>query len=149
MEKILNEAMAAARLAGQAIKKLREDNNFKSYIKNGHELVTTADILSDNIIRAELSKAYPNHKFISEEGETESDFKVQEPTWIIDPIDGTVGYANNHYQAAVSIAFAEEGKVKVGVVYNPFLEEMFYAMEGKGAFLNHNRIFASNVSTLK
>ena len=74
---------------------------------------------------------------------------IQEPTWIVDPIDGTVGYANDHYQVAVSIAFAVDNKVRVGVVYNPFLEELFYAVENLGAFLNDKPINAKAVNSLK
>lgn len=74
---------------------------------------------------------------------------MQAPTWIIDPIDGTVGYANYHYQVAVSIAYAINYTVRHGVVYNPFLDEIYYASENSGAFLNGNKIMVKNVSELK
>lgn len=149
MDKILSEAIRVAKLAGLRIKELRENNSYNEYLKNGHELVTTADIISDNIIKSEILKVFPDHKFISEESEIENDFAIKEPTWIIDPIDGTVGYANNHYQVAISIAFAINNKVQVGVVHNPFLEETFYAVRGKGAFLNNHKIQSKRINTLK
>lgn len=149
MEKILSEAIRVAKIAGQKIKELRENSGYKEYIKNGHELVTTADLISDNIIKTELSKAFPEHKFISEESNIENSFIIKEPTWIIDPIDGTVGYANDHYQVAISIAFAVNNEVEVGVVHNPFLDETFYAVRGKGAFLNNHIIKFKPVNELK
>ncbi|MBL4938542.1 inositol monophosphatase [Clostridium sp. YIM B02515] len=149
MEKILSEATRVARLAGKRIKELRENSGYKEYLKNGHELVTTADLISEDIIKTELSKAFPEHKFISEESDTENSFMIKEPTWIIDPIDGTVGYANDHYQVAISIAFAVNNEVEVGVVHNPFLNETFYAVKGKGAFLNNHSIKFKPVKELK
>lgn len=92
---------------------------------------------------------FPDHRIISEEEYKQNDLSIHKPTWIIDPIDGTVGYANNHYQVAVSIAFAVENKVRVGVVYNPFLDEMFHASEGTGAFLNNRPIEVKDVEDLK
>lgn len=148
MDKILKEAIRAAKLAGLKIKELRENNSYDEYLKNGHELVTTADLISDNIIKTEILKVFPEHRFISEESDMENGLIINEPTWIIDPIDGTVGYANNHYQVAISIAFAVNNIVEAGVVHNPFLDETFYAVRGKGAFLNNNRIQTKTVNSL-
>ena len=58
------------------------------------------------------------------------------PVWIVDPIDGTVNYAHGHIQSAVSIAYCENGQITLGVVYNPFTDELFSAELGKGAMLN-------------
>lgn len=149
MDRILSEAIRIAKLAGLKIKELRENKSYDEYLKDGHELVTTADLISDNIIKTEIFKAFPEHKIISEESDIQNSFIIKEPTWIIDPIDGTVGYANNHYQVAISIAFAVDNMVEVGVVHNPFLDETFYAIRGKGAFLNDHKIQVKNNDTLK
>lgn len=149
MDKILEEAIHVAKLAGIKIKELRENNAFEEHLKNGYELVTTADLISDKLIKTEILKMFPNHKIISEESDIKDSFIINAPTWIIDPIDGTVGYANNQYQVAISIAYAVNGRVEVGVVHNPFLNETFYAVRGKGAFLNDKKIQARSVDTLK
>ncbi len=128
---------------------MREKNQYQESLKHGYELVTTADLISNDLIKTEISKVFPDHRFISEEDSEQKDLSIQQPTWIIDPIDGTVGYANDHYQVAVSIAFAVENKVRVGVVYNPFLDEMFYGSEGCGAFLNNKPIRVKDVHDLK
>lgn len=149
MELVKSEAIRIAMLAGKKIKDLRVNNSYQESIKHGYELVTTADIVSNELIKTEILKTFPNHHIISEEDCEQKELSINHPTWIIDPIDGTVGYANNHYQVAVSIAFAVENKVRVGVVYNPFLEEIFYAIEGYGAFLNDKQIKVKDVYDLR
>ncbi|HJO95239.1 MAG TPA: inositol monophosphatase family protein, partial [Victivallales bacterium] len=119
--------------------------------KNGIELVTSADIMSDKLIREEIYKHYPEHKIYSEEfiqDDLSDDFFV-EPLWIIDPIDGTVNYAHGHYQVAISIAFAYGGQLKTGVVYNPFLNETFTGIRDKGSWLNGVNVNCSKTKDLK
>jgi myo-inositol-1(or 4)-monophosphatase len=147
MNELLNETIRIARLAGARIKELRDQNALTEDLKYGVELVTNADIISNDIIKSEILKLYPSHTFMSEE-DTERNEDLQKPTWIIDPIDGTVNYANGHQMAAVSIAFAEDDRVKCGVVFNPFMDELFYAAENTGAFLNCQQIHVKDVSNL-
>jgi len=148
MDVILHEAIRIAKLAGAEIKRLREIGGYSESLKDGYELLTTADLASNDIIHAEINKLFPEHDIFSEEDEQKT-HTLQHPTWIVDPIDGTVGYANGHYQVAVSIAYADNYKVRHGVVYNPFLDELFYASKGSGAFLNGNRISAKDTAELK
>jgi myo-inositol-1(or 4)-monophosphatase len=147
MTELLNHAIRISKLAGAKIKELRETNAFTEELKFGYELVTSADIAANDIITSEILKAYPSHRIISEEAINQS-FSLHEPTWVIDPIDGTVGFANGHYQVAVSIAFGQGGYIEAGVVYNPFLDELFYAVKGEGAFLNSKRIRVKDVTAL-
>ena len=139
MEQLLDDAIKIARLAGAKIKELRDNNALTEDLKYGLELVTNADLIANDTIKNEIWKLYPDHGILSEE-DTERNDTLEKSTWVIDPIDGTVNYANGHFMAAVSIAYAEEEKVRVGVVYNPFLNELFYAVEGNGAYLNGQRI---------
>ena len=106
--------------------------------KNEHELVTSADIAVDKYICHEINKAFPEHAIVSEETfpKTNDFDKTATSFWIIDPIDGTVNFAHKHDQSAVSIAFSQNGYIEIGMVYNPFTNEMFSASRGKGAFLN-------------
>ena len=147
MTDILENAIRIAKLAGAKIKEMRNAQSFTEQIKFGYELVTSADIAANEIIISEILKVYPSHKIISEESVNES-YSIADPAWVIDPIDGTVGYANNHYQVAVSIAFGVADSIEAGVVYNPFLDELFYAEKGKGAYLNGHRIFVKNTASL-
>lgn len=149
MELIKSEAVRIAKLAGMRIKDIRDNNTYQESTKHGYELVTTADIESNELIKNEILKTFPDHYILSEEDCEQKESSINHPTWIIDPIDGTVGYANNHYQVAVSIAFAINNKVTFGVVHNPFLEETFYAVEGHGAFLNDKQIKVKDVYDLR
>lgn len=149
IETIKTEAIRIAKVAGSKIKQLRENNQFEESLKDGYELVTTADIISSDIIKAEISRSFPEHNLISEEDSGQFSLVIEHPSWIIDPIDGTVGFANGHYQVAVSIAFAVDNKVRFGVVYNPFLDELFYASDGGGAFLNEKRIKVKEINDLR
>lgn len=147
MKETLDHAIRIARLAGATIKKMREEHAFTEQLKYGLELLTSADIASNDLIISEIRKAYPSHHIISEES-TNDRYAIDEPTWIIDPIDGTVSYANGHYQACVSIAYAERGEVVIGVVYCPFVDELFHAVKGSGSFLNGTPIHVKEVTQL-
>ncbi len=144
---ILPGAIRIAKLAGNCIKQMRDEKRVTNNLKFGYELVTSADIAANDLISAEILKTWPGHKIISEES-ANSSFAIDEPTWVVDPIDGTVSYANGQYQCAVSIAFGVAGNIEAGVVYNPFLDELFYAVKGEGAFLNDERINVKPVSVL-
>jgi myo-inositol-1(or 4)-monophosphatase len=148
LEILLQETIRIARLAGAKIKELRDSDALTEDMKGGVELVTNADLISNDTIKSEIRKLYPGHLFLSEE-DTERNYDIKKPTWIIDPIDGTVNYANSHQMACISIAFAEEDKVRAGVVYNPFMDELFCAAEGSGSFLNGKPIQVKDVAVLK
>ncbi len=147
MTETLDHAIRIAKLAGATIKQMREEHAFTEQLKYGLELLTSADIASNDLIISEIRKAYPTHHIISEESPNDS-FSIDEPTWIIDPIDGTVSYANGHYHACVSIAYAERGQVVIGVVYCPFVDELFHAVKAAGSFLNGKPIHVKEVTQL-
>ena len=151
MNSILQFAQAIAREAGQLIKDERADAALTHDYKNGDELVTNADIKADQLICGAIAKQFPDHRTLSEEASPDLGeiHKIATPLWIIDPIDGTVNYAHGHNQSAISIAYVERGQTRVGVVYNPFSEELFCAEQGKGATLNGNPISVSRETDLR
>ena len=119
--------------------------------KAPRDLVTEADIASQNAIRKVIKARYPDHFFVGEEnlgGQslTLDDLRRQQtaqPCWIVDPLDGTTNYAHGMHSFAVSVAVLSQGKVLAGAVYDPAAEEFFAATAGKGATLNQNRISTS------
>lgn len=133
---------------GKLIKELRNDNLELDYKNEGVELVTSADLRADEVIKAELSSRYPGIEIYSEESHS-NDIDFYAPLWIVDPIDGTVNYAHGHYNVAISIAFAVNGEIKLGAVYCPFIGELFSALEGAGAYLNKKRFFCSKTDDIK
>ena len=115
---------------------------FKISKKGVIDLVTEADIETEKRIIAIIQKKFPDHSILSEEsGLKRYGAKYQ---WIIDPLDGTTNFAQNVGQFAVSIAFAADGNVLVGVVLNPITGELFTAVIGEGAELNGRPIKVSN-----
>ena len=107
-----------------------------------NNLVTEADHASEKAIIDVIKLAYPEHFILSEEtGEivTDSEYK-----WIIDPIDGTVNFANGIPICCVSIGLEKAGQMLLGAVYNPLMNEMFFAEKGQGAFLNDKKISVSS-----
>ncbi len=115
---------------------------FKISNKEGiNNLVTEADHASEKAIFDVIKKDYPGHFILSEEaGEivTDSTYK-----WIIDPIDGTVNFAHGIPICCVSIAIEQDNEMIMGVVYNPFINEFYFAQKGYGATLNEKMIRVS------
>ncbi len=96
--------------------------------------VTQYDVEVQTFLINELSKKFPEAGFIGEEGDNEevkSDY-----CFIIDPIDGTTNFIYDYHHSAISVGLQYKGEMILGVVFNPYLDEMFHAEKGKGAFLN-------------
>jgi len=105
--------------------------------KNEVNLVTEVDYLSEEAIVKIIKTQFPDHGILTEEGEgkkSESAYR-----WVIDPLDGTTNYAHDFPSYCVSIALEKDGKIILGVVYDPNLDELFTAEKGKGAFLSKGR----------
>lgn len=111
------------------------------------DLVTNADFAAQEAIFQGLATAFPSHLRIGEEDGAPPAL-TQDPTWIVDSIDGTTNFVSGLPDVAVCIALAVKGRVVLGVVYNPFRNEMFHAVSGGGAYLNDNPISVSSTSSL-
>lgn len=83
------------------------------------------------------------NRFIAEESAAEN-ILTNEPTWIIDPIDGTTNFIQGFPFCCISIALAVKNELVIGIVYNPILNQLFTAQKGKGAYLNQEKINVSN-----
>lgn len=116
--------------------------------KSSQNLVTEADFASEKAITEAISREFPDHLFLREEGESTA-LGHEDHVWIIDPLDATNNYAHGIPHFSVSIAYAVKGIPVVGVVLDPVRQEEFYAMQGEGAFLNGQRISTSNRETLQ
>ncbi len=112
-----------------------------------NNLVTEADHAAEKAIIGAIKAEFPDHFILSEEvGEIVSDSNVK---WIIDPIDGTVNFASGIPLCCVSIGVEQNGEMIFGAVYNPFMNEMFFAEKGMGATLNNQRIEVSKKTQVK
>lgn len=143
---ILIFARSLAKQAGEIM--LAESRQLKLDYKQSIELVTQADIKVDQFLCEQITQHFPAQQIISEE--STPNWQVSDDSvWVIDPIDGTVNYAHQHHQSAVSIAFYEHGMAQVGVVYNPFSKELFSALKGQGAWLKQTSIQCSEKTELR
>ena len=116
--------------------------NFAIYQKTGiNNLVTEIDQASEQLIRKIINNAFPDHGIVGEE------YEIQETKtkyrWIVDPIDGTTNYAHGVPLCCVSIGLMEGEELIMGAVFNPMMNELFFAEKGKGAFLNDKKIQVS------
>lgn len=135
--------------SGGVLARTERENTLTISNKTNRDLVTSADLAVDTFLKEKILGAFPEHKILSEELAPEQTVEMLTGSlWIIDPIDGTHNYARHHYQSAVSVAYAEDGIVRYGAVYNPFLEEFFHAARGAGAFLNNHPITCSRTHSL-
>jgi len=106
-----------------------------------NNLVTEADHASEKAILELIKKEFPDHYILSEEaGEIIQDSNYK---WIIDPIDGTVNFAHGIPICCVSIAIEHRGEIILASVFNPNLNELFFAEKGEGAMLNEKTIKVS------
>ena len=115
------------------------NTDFKITNKEGiNNPVTEADHASEKAIMAIIKSKYPDHYILSEEaGKIVQDSAYK---WIIDPIDGTINFAHGIPLNCVSIAIEHEGEMIMGAVYNPHMNEFYFAEKGKGATLNDKPI---------
>ena len=110
--------------------------------KSDADFVTAVDYASQNYIKAELERYFPEAALLSEEGNNE-DFVPSEYTFVLDPVDGTTNLIHRYRQSAVSLGLVRSGVSVAGVVYNPFTNELFWAVKGEGAFCNGRRMSVS------
>jgi len=131
----------AAKESGKLMKEY-STKQFAIHSKDSlNNLVTEVDHASEKLIIGIIREQFPDHYILTEEsGDLPKDSNTK---WIIDPIDGTVNFANGIPICCVSIAVEKDGEVILGVVYNPFIGEFFFAEKGKGAFLNDEPISVS------
>lgn len=118
--------------------------------KASKDIVTTADENVEKFIINYISRLNKDVGIVSEEFNKDNitDF-FNKNTFIIDPIDGTNNFVHKVPFFGISIAYAEKGVIKAGGVYNPVIDELFIAEEGKGAFLNNKRIKVSKTEQLE
>ena len=132
MDDVLEFAADLARRAGEMIARTRAEQGLDLSYKDGAELLTSADLQADEMIRGEIEQAFPGHTILSEE--SSPDFSdtdaLRGPLWVVDPIDGTVNYAYNMHQTAVSIAFGRRGAGWGGVL--PVLRRDVYGAARRG-----------------
>ncbi len=150
LQHLLRYALRAAKEAGTLVHERRlSDESFSIDFKEKgvNNIVTEMDTAAEQLIKQILSESDIPAVFLGEE--TGGNYDLDQLTWVVDPIDGTVNYAHNIPVYCVSIAAVYRNEPIVGVIYNPNLEELFMAVIGQGAFVNGKKLIVSKTSELK
>lgn len=114
-------------------------NNIEVELKGDvANLVTNIDKNNQKYLIEELSKILPNAKFFAEEKENQ--ILDDEYTFVIDPIDGTTNFTYDYKHSAVSVGLVKNKECIMAICYNPYLNEIFMAKKGEGAYLNGKKI---------
>ncbi|WP_028783978.1 3'(2'),5'-bisphosphate nucleotidase CysQ [Thalassobacillus devorans] len=131
MQKIIEASLEA----GKEIMKIY-NTDFEVEYKEDESPLTLADQRSHEIIKEVLQTNYPDIPILSEEGKhlPYEERKQWKEFWLVDPIDGTKEFIKKNGEFTVNIALIRDGKPVMGVVYAPALDELYTAVEGKGAF---------------
>ncbi|HXR37319.1 MAG TPA: inositol monophosphatase family protein [Candidatus Binataceae bacterium] len=145
MDVIEKTALRAARAAGAVHRARFNKISFKgktSFL----DLVTEADGEAEAAVIRILSRAFPGHAILAEEGGGND--QPSDHRWIIDPLDGTTNFAHGYPHFCVSIGYERRGRVELGVIFDAPRKELFVARRGKGATLNGRPIAVSQASKL-
>jgi myo-inositol-1(or 4)-monophosphatase len=115
-------------------------------LKGDFDLVTAADKASEKLVVERLTKYFPEHSIMAEEGgghESPSEYR-----WYVDPLDGTTNFAHGYPVFNVTLGLERSGEMIAGVVFDPTRNEMFRAEKGGGCFLNEKRMYVSKAARL-
>ena len=147
---LLNFAIQTARDAGSLLAE-RFGRALRITNKSELDLVTESDLASEKLIIDRIKTYHPRHAILAEESGASSPPTAEaqsEWRWIIDPLDGTTNYAHGYPTFCVSIGLEHNGRMEVGVIYDPVRDELFTAERGEGASLNGRRIHVSAINSL-
>jgi myo-inositol-1(or 4)-monophosphatase len=139
----LEVATNAANAAAKIIRKYAKESSFNVSLKGKNDLVTDADLASEQKIIECIKQSFPDDEILAEESE-QKDKLPNGRVWIIDPIDGTTNFAHGFPAYCISIALWVNKEPAVGLVMEVANDELFYAVEGEGAFRNGEPIQVSS-----
>ena len=147
MDKLIDEialnAMSWAREAGALQLRYFRGDDLDVHTKlNDSDIVTVADKACESLLISHIKEVYPTHSILSEESGSTNE--GSEWRWVIDPLDGTTNFGSGLPVFAVSVGVEHNGETVAGVVFAPYLNEMFHAVKGQGAFLNGRPIQPSD-----
>lgn len=140
-EKYLEFAKEIAYKAKEIMLKYFQQENGSSY-KLDNTIVTLADKEINDYLIKRVKEEFPTHSVDGEENK----FGKSDYTWVCDPVDGTAMYARHIPVVVFSLALVLKGEPIIGLVYNPFTDNMYTAIKNKGAYKNNEKITVNNIS---
>jgi myo-inositol-1(or 4)-monophosphatase len=135
LRKIRDHLVAIARDAGEMMIAADQSIDASETKNNTSDRVTKTDKAIEAMVQTRLTTLYPQFSFLGEETFKMGDKLANAPTFVCDPIDGTLNFIHGFENFAVSLAFCVDKKPVVGVVYNPFRSDLFTAVKNQGAYL--------------
>lgn len=144
LREVLAVAQAIARESGDLLME-RWRSALAIMQKGAFDIVTDADLASEELVRARLRREFPEHGIVGEEGDKDA---AGDLVWHVDPLDGTINYAHGHPYFSVSIALCERHQPVVGVVVAPALGNNWSATRGGGTTCNGVRCRVSEIRVL-
>jgi myo-inositol-1(or 4)-monophosphatase len=151
MPDALEFALVTARQAGQLLCRLYRQHHSVRLKSSDIDVVTEADLASEQLIVDAIRHEFPNHGIFSEEGLGDVHALAADVTsvWLVDPLDGTVNYAHGYPSWGVSLALSEGGHAVSAVTFDPLRDEIFWAQKGKGAWCNGEPMRVSGVAEMR
>lgn len=130
--------------------KLFADRNAAAHTreKGVADYVTEVDFAVQQFIRRRLEELYPEVQFLSEEKSNE-EIDKDGLVWVLDPVDGTTNLIHDYRASVISLALMQKGSVVLGMIYNPYTDELFSAQKGKGSYCNGQKIEVSRAETME
>ncbi len=117
-------------------------------VKGASDYVTEIDKQVQDFISGELKGLYPDIQFLGEEKDN-GNIDMSGSVWVLDPVDGTTNLIHDYRRSSISLALLENWETKLGIVYQPYTEELYCAELGKGAFLNGKQIHVSHAKSME
>jgi myo-inositol-1(or 4)-monophosphatase len=147
LEHFLDIATEAALAAGAVLQKYW--GNLETVKEKGRpgDLITEADAAAEAVVLGILNRHFPDHQILAEESGQQGN-QTSSYLWAIDPLDGTTNYAHQYPFFATSVGLLVDGVPQVGVIFDPFRQELFRAAKGLGATRNRQSIHVSTTDTL-
>ena len=146
LDDTLRIAKEAAHKAGKnALRYFGRKQTLKRKTGSKDEL-TRVDIENNSLIVRLLRKNFPDHSILSEEAQPP--LKIKKYFWLVDPLDGTISYSFGLPYWGVAISLIYDNDPILGVIYLPVLDKLYWAVKGKGAYVNGMRLTVSDISSL-
>ncbi|HTS20694.1 MAG TPA: inositol monophosphatase family protein [Casimicrobiaceae bacterium] len=134
-----------AREAGTLARRyFRRELDFVTEAKGPQDFVSAADHAVEALVKARLAEHFPDDAVLAEE----TGGATGRHLWVVDPIDGTINFVHGVRYWCVSIGFMARGERRLGAVYDPSLDELFWAVRGEGAWCNEARVQVSRIDRL-
>ena len=132
------ELKFALEIVKEAYEKIKSDDQLDLYMRKDNSIITDADIAVERFLIGKIKEKYPTDVIVTEEYRGE--FAIKNRAWVLDPIDGVNHFINSEGSWGIQLAFFDKNYTKFGIIYIPQKDELYYAAENQGVFLNNKKL---------